>query len=190
MDGKQLSDEKGRVLLELARKTLAYELGEEEKPEKPEDPVLQGRGATFVTLKKNGRLRGCIGTLEPVGSLWEGVRDNAINAAFHDSRFTPLGPKELPQLLIDVSILSEPVPLHYTDAEDLLGKLRPCVDGVILSDGSRRATFLPQVWHQLPDPAAFLCQLCVKAGLARTAWRDKKLEILTYQVQCFNEAEP
>lgn len=190
MESTLLNDDKGRELLELARKTLAHELGEGEMPDKPDDPVLLKRGATFVTLKKNGKLRGCIGTLEPVGPLWEGIRDNAINAAFHDSRFAPLAANELPQLHLDISILSEPVSLDYTDAEDLLGKLRPFVDGVILSDGRRRATFLPQVWHQLPDPAAFLCQLCVKAGLPRTAWRDKKLDILTYQVQCFNEEQP
>lgn len=182
-----LNDEKGKFLLELARKTLAHELGEGEKPDEPDDPALHNRAAIFVTLKKKGQLRGCIGTLEPVGPLWEGVRDNVVNAAFHDSRFPPLEPQELPQLRLDISILSEPKPLQYDDAEDLLRKLRPGIDGVILRDGRHRATFLPQVWRQLPEPDVFLCHLCAKAGLPRTAWRDNPLDILIYRVQSFKE---
>lgn len=182
-----LSEKKGKELLELARKALTHKLSGGDEPKIPEDPALHKRAATFVTLKIEGKLRGCIGTLQPVGPLWEGVRDNAFNAAFHDSRFSPLRPRELQQVLLDISILSEPEPLHYDDAEDLLASLRPNIDGVILSDGNRRATFLPQVWHQLPEPGRFLEQLCVKAGLSRTAWRERKLDIQTYQVQSFAE---
>jgi AmmeMemoRadiSam system protein A len=188
--GALLSKEKGRALLELARKSLAHRLAGAEEPRCPEDQALHVKAATFVTLKIEGRLRGCIGTLEAVGPLWEGVRDNAVNAAFHDSRFSPLQPEELQQVHLDVSVLTEPEVLHYDDAEDLLGKLRPNIDGVILSDGRRRATFLPQVWQQLPDPSRFLDQLCTKAGLSPSAWREKMLDIRIYQVQSFAEENP
>lgn len=184
-----LTDDKGRELLELARMTLSHRIAGGDEPDCPEDEALHVRAATFVTLKKDGKLRGCIGTLEPVGPLWEGVRDNAVNAAFHDSRFSPLRSKELQQIRLDISVLSEPAPLQYDDAEDLLAKLRPKIDGVILSDGRRRATFLPQVWNQLPDPSRFLDQLCAKAGLSPSTWREKALEIKTYQVQSFTEEQ-
>ena len=185
-----LTDEKGKELLELARKSLSHRMATSDEPSCPEDEALHVRAATFVTLKKDGKLRGCIGTLEPVGPLWEGVRDNAVNAAFHDSRFSPLQAGELQQIHLDISVLSEPTPLQYDGAEDLLVKLRPNIDGVILSDGRHRATFLPQVWNQLPDPSRFLDQLSVKAGLAPSTWRKKELEIKTYQVQSFAEEQP
>lgn len=185
-----LTKEKGRALLELARQSLAHKMVGGEGPNCPEDEALQERVAAFVTLKIEGRLRGCIGTLEPVGPLWETVRDNAINAAFHDSRFSPLQPRELQQVHLDVSVLTEPELLLYEDAEDLLAKLRPNRDGVILSDGRNRATFLPQVWQQLPDPSTFLNQLCVKAGLPPSTWREKMLDIRIYQVQSFAEERP
>lgn len=182
-----LSDEQGQELLELARKSLTYMMAGGDEPGCPEDEALHKRAATFVTLKIEGRLRGCIGTLEPVGPLWEGVRDNAVNAAFHDSRFSPLQHKELQQVRLDISVLTEPEVLQYEDAGDLVAKLRPNIDGVILSDGRRRATFLPQVWQQLPDPSRFLDQLCVKAGLSASTWREKALDIMIYQVQSFAE---
>lgn len=188
--GALLSEEKGRVLLELARKSLAHRLAGGEEPGGPEDEALHTRAAAFVTLKIEGRLRGCIGTLEPVGPLWETVRDNAVNAAFHDSRFSPLQPHELSQVHLDISVLTESEDLEYDGAEDLLAKLRPNIDGVILVDGRRRATFLPQVWQQLPDPSRFLDQLCAKAGLSPSTWREKTLDIRIYQVQSFTEEKP
>ena len=177
----------GKALLELARKTLSHKLEQGAAPPVPDEPALSMKAATFVTLKIAGKLRGCIGNLEPVGSLWEGVRDNAINAAFLDHRFSPLTREELPAVKIDISILSPPKPLEYQDAEDLLAKLRPGIDGVILRDGRRSATFLPQVWHQLPSAEQFLGHLCQKAGLSQDAWRRTRLGIHTYQVQCFEE---
>jgi AmmeMemoRadiSam system protein A len=94
---------------------------------------------------------------------------------------------ELDLVSIEVSILSEPLPLHYREAADLLKKIRPNIDGVILRKGIASATFLPQVWEQLPQPQDFLTQLCLKAGLAADAWQQSKLEVSTYQVQHFEE---
>lgn len=186
MDGL-LTDRQGRMLLELARKTLKQVIDKGPIPPEPDDPALSVHAATFVTLKIAGKLRGCIGNLEPVGPLWQGIRDNTINAALNDYRFSPLTKKELARVHIDISILSPPQSLEYADTEDLLAKLRPGVDGVILRDGHRSATFLPQVWQQLSSPELFLGHLCLKAGLPQEAWRQKNLSIHTYQVQCFEE---
>lgn len=183
----QLSREQGRLLLVLARSTLEQAIMGGGTPKTLEDPELLSPAATFVTLKISGNLRGCIGNLQPVGPLWEGVRDNALHAAFHDSRFSPLNANELPKVHIDISILSKPQPVKYDDPLALPAKLRPGIDGVIIRDGRRSATFLPQVWQQLPDPEQFLGHLCRKAGLSEQAWREKKLEVEVYQVQCFAE---
>jgi uncharacterized protein len=182
-----LNHKQGQVLLELARKSLEHKLQKGKNLKAPQDPALLEKAATFVTLKIAGQLRGCIGNLEPVGSLWDGVRENAIHAAFHDHRFSPLTPEELSKVHLDISILSPPKPLDYKNAEDLLAKLRPGVDGVILRDSTRSATFLPQVWQQLTSTEQFLGHLCRKAGLPQETWRHRKLEIHTYQVQCFEE---
>jgi AmmeMemoRadiSam system protein A len=183
----QLSNEQGRLLLALARTTLKHQLLGGDAPKTPDDPALLSSAATFVTLKIAGNLRGCIGNLQPVGALWQGIRDNAINAAFHDHRFSKLRPEELDKVHLDISILSAPQAVYYQDPEALLAQLRPGIDGVIIRDGWRSATFLPQVWQQLPDPEQFLGHLCQKAGLPERAWRDKKLAVEVYQVQCFSE---
>jgi AmmeMemoRadiSam system protein A len=182
-----LNHKQGQILLQLARNTLVHKLEKGPVPLKPDEPAFSVKAATFVTLKIAGKLRGCIGNLEPVGALWESVRANTINAAFHDQRFSPLTLEELPAVRIDISILSQPKPLEYEDTEDLLAKLRPGIDGVILRYGQRGATFLPQVWQQLTSPEQFLGHLCLKAGLPQETWRQTRLEIQTYQVQCFEE---
>lgn len=182
------SDEQGRILLDLARKTIAAKLGRGEEPGGGEEfPDLQQHQAAFVTLKKKGRLRGCIGNLEPVGPLWQAIRDNALNAAFHDFRFAPLTSEEFEDIYIDISILEPAVPLDYSDEADLLAKLCPGRDGVILRIGAAKATFLPQVWQQLPRIEDFLGQLCRKAGFDEDAWRHMHPEILIYRVQYFAE---
>ncbi len=155
----------------------------------PDDPQLLVPAAVFVTLKHAGRLRGCIGTLEAVGPLWQGVCDNARNAAFHDSRFAPLTFAELAEIDIEISVLSVPQPLTWKDPEELAGKLRPGIDGVILRSGRRGATFLPQVWGQIPDPEQFLGQLCRKAGLTEDAWRRPEVQIFIYQVESCREGK-
>lgn len=188
LDG--LSSDHRKTLLNLARQAIKCRLSKGEVlPGAPKEPVFYQQAATFVTLKKKGRLRGCIGSLEPVASLWKSVHDNALNAAFHDHRFPPLQSSELEQVEIDISILSPSSLLEYSDSSDLLKKLQPGVDGVILKDGSRRATFLPQVWNQLQSAEQFLGQLCQKAGLEETAWQDQRLEISVYQVLSFGEGE-
>jgi AmmeMemoRadiSam system protein A len=186
----RLSGVQEKILLDLARQAISCQLkAGEELPETSKEVVFHQKAATFVTLKISDRLRGCIGTLEPVASLWKSVHDNALSAAFHDHRFSPLGSPELEKVKIDISILSPSSLLEYTDSRDLLKKLQPGVDGVILKDGHRGATFLPQVWKQLQSAEQFLGQLCRKAGLEETAWQDRRLEIKVYQVLCFGEEE-
>jgi AmmeMemoRadiSam system protein A len=191
-----LAPEKGQALVRLARSTLMEKFGLPLTPAEVErmrsalnDASLQTRCGTFVTLKHQGRLRGCIGNLSASDPLAEGVRRNALNAAFHDPRFSPLQEKELEQIEIEVSVLTEPQTLAFSDPEDLLRKLRPNVDGVIIRQGYASATFLPQVWEQLSKKEDFLGHLCLKAGLPRDAWKRGKLEVSTYQVQYFEEAK-
>jgi AmmeMemoRadiSam system protein A len=189
-----LDQSQGQALLLLARSTLLerfnQQVSESQKSQmesRLEDPALQQPCGTFVTLKLGGQLRGCIGTLTGTESIVDNVRSNAINAAFHDPRFQALTAEELDRVVIEVSVLTEPKPLQYTDAEDLTAKLRPQIDGVTIRKGAASATFLPQVWQQLPKVDAFLSQLCMKAGLAAEAWRRDRLDVETYQVQYFEE---
>jgi MEMO1 family protein len=190
----RISDARGQTLVRLARATIAGKLGTHTTEKgrasldrELTDKAFAARQGTFVTLKIDGRLRGCIGHLAPSETVADGVRRNAVNAAFHDPRFRPLTAGELDAVRIEVSLLTAPVPLAYTDAEDLVRRLRPGVDGVILGRGGRRATFLPQVWDQLPLPEDFLNRLCIKAGLAADAWRSGRLDVATYQVRYFEE---
>ncbi len=150
-------------------------------------PALRSDGASFVTLTVDGELRGCIGALEPYQSLAADVCEHAVAAALEDYRFPPVQENELAGIHIEVSRLTIPTPLEYLHPSDLLALIRPGVDGVILRDGSRRATFLPQVWEKLPDPAAFLSNLCYKMGAAPDTWKRKHLDVLVYQVEEFHE---
>ena len=115
------------------------------------------------------------------------MREHAVAAALEDPRFPPVNAREVNRIKIEVSRLTRPVPLEYKDASDLLSKLRPHVDGVILRDAFRRATFLPQVWEKIPDPAEFLDNLCYKMGANPELWRKKHLDVLIYQVEEFHE---
>jgi AmmeMemoRadiSam system protein A len=142
-----------------------------------------------VTLTESGELRGCIGGLHALDPLYEDVRQHGFQAALRDYRFPPVTPDEVPKLEIEVSVLTEPQPLDYDTPQDLLRVLRPEVDGVILSQGYRRATFLPQVWERVPDPETFLSMLCDKMGVPPDTWRRTKLDVQTYQVENFIESE-
>lgn len=186
---KSLSQQEGEYLLKLARNTIRQRLtGKVEELKAPEKAeVLQEERATFVTLKKRGQLRGCIGCLGPIESVEKSIVSNAINAAFHDHRFSPLTLPELDEVEIDISILTPTVKLDFTDSSDLVKKLKPGVDGVILKAGGRRATFLPQVWEQLPTAEMFLAHLCRKAGLPQDYWEREPVEVDIYHVQCFEE---
>jgi AmmeMemoRadiSam system protein A len=188
--GEQLTREEKQTLLRLARQALETGVRGGPLPRLDEaslTPALRANGASFVTLTVHGNLRGCIGALEPYQPLAEDVREHAMAAALEDYRFPTVQEIELASIEIEVSRLTVPVALKYTDADDLLAKLRPGVDGVILRDGFRRATFLPQVWEKIPDQAEFLTNLCYKMGTAPDTWRKKKLEVLVYQVEEFHE---
>ena len=185
----QLTKEEGEYLLSVARKTIEAKLFNNDISKEENiaaEKYLEKRGA-FVTLTVNGNLRGCIGHIIPQESLIEGIRINAINAAFEDPRFPPLSKKEWDKVKVEISILTEPELLEYSGSDDLLGKLSPGVDGVILKKGYAQATFLPQVWDQLPDKAEFLTHLCMKAGMSGSEWKKGGLTVYTYQVQAFEE---
>jgi len=189
-----LTPEQGAALVALARRTLTAHYGAPSQPgdsgnleARLVDRALQAKSGTFVTLKSNHQLRGCIGSLTASVSIVDGVRENALNAAFHDPRFPPLKKKELDSVHIEVSVLTDPISLDYIDADDLLDKLKPGIDGVIIKKGYASATFLPQVWEQLPQPEPFLSHLCMKAGLPADQWREGGLTVLVYRVQYFEE---
>ena len=187
----KLTLEEQQTLLRLAREAMEHGVKNEKLPPLDDTlltPRLRDQGATFVTLTIRGQLRGCIGALEPFQPLAQDVREHAVAAALEDPRFPPVGERELGAIDIEVSRLTRPLPLQYQDASDLLAKLRPHVDGVILRDMFRRATFLPQVWEKIPDPAEFLNNLCYKLGASPDLWRRKHLEVLIYQVEEFREA--
>jgi uncharacterized protein len=145
-------------------------------------------GSSFVTLTKKGELRGCIGSLDFKIPLVEDVRRHAVAAALNDFRFPPVQTEELKEILIEISHLTLPRQYFYQSPGELLRKLRPNIDGVVLRDGIHQATFLPQVWIKIPDPENFLSQLCLKMGAPAHYWRTNQLEILIYQVDEFHES--
>ncbi len=190
MSTERLSEDERQLLLRIARDALERAVRGEALPEldlPSLPPALREAGASFVTLTVAGNLRGCIGTLEAYQPLALDVREHAIAAALEDPRFPPVRPAELSQIRVEVSRLTPPRRLAYKDADDLLSKLRPHVDGVVLREGFRRATFLPQVWDKIEDKAEFLDNLCYKMGVAPDLWRRKPLEVLIYQVEEFHE---
>jgi AmmeMemoRadiSam system protein A len=187
----QLSDQDRATLLKAARTAIAVSLGAADGKAAPKtdvSPVLMEKSGCFVTLHKRGMLRGCIGTLEPTQTLLQGVQENARNAAFHDPRFPELTVEELSQVDIEISRLTVPEPLLFDSPEDLLNRLKPGVHGVILAKGWHRATFLPQVWEQLPDKRSFMEHLCRKAGMGGNCWKEKDLVIKVYEVEHFSES--
>ncbi|MBN2391599.1 MAG: AmmeMemoRadiSam system protein A [Anaerolineae bacterium] len=190
MSTAPLTVDEGSYLLELARATIANVVGAQPSSTLPDPPLrLTAPGAAFVTLRtRRGDLRGCIGSLEARRPLVEDVRENAIAAALRDPRFPPVKTAELANLVVEVSVLTTPEPLDFDGPEDLLRKLRPNIDGVLIERGWNRATFLPQVWEQLPSPEEFLGNLCYKAGLPPNAWHWPDLKISIYQVEKFEEA--
>ncbi|RMG01222.1 MAG: AmmeMemoRadiSam system protein A, partial [Acidobacteria bacterium] len=137
----------------------------------------------------NGELRGCVGTLEAYQPLVEDVKEHVIAAAFHDFRFPPVSKEELPLIEIEISVLTKPERLNYNNPQELPKLLKPFEDGVVLAWGGRRATFLPQVWHKIPDTEKFLDHLCLKMGVNPQLWRREILEVWIYQVIEFREGE-
>jgi AmmeMemoRadiSam system protein A len=180
-----IADNLGLTLLILARNAIAQRFGQPALPVTLV-PALSEWGATFVTLTQKDQLRGCIGSLEAYRPLAIDVAENALAAAFRDSRFAPLKAEEFARTRVEVSLLSPASPFEVADEADALIRLRPGVDGLILTYGRRRATFLPQVWESLPNPQQFMAQLKLKAGLPATFW-DKEIVLSRYGVQKWKE---
>ncbi len=176
----------GEILLKIARSSISSGLGFDfAEPPLPE--ALKEHGATFVTLTKQGQLRGCIGSLEAHRPIAIDTRQNALMAAFRDPRFPPLIESELDAVRIEVSLLSEAEMLFFSSEEEAREMLRPGTDGIIFECGSRRSTFLPQVWEGLPDATAFLGELKRKAGLPVHFWSDG-IRLSRYTVSKWKEA--
>ena len=175
----------GQVLLAQARKAIADALGLP-APAAPDHPQLAERGATFVTLTLDGELRGCIGSLNAHRPLGQDVRDNAVAAALRDPRFPPLTAAEFAEVRVEVSLLTEPDFIEFRDEADALAQLEPGRDGVIFFNGCQRATFLPQVWEQLPERRLFMAALKQKAGLPPDFWGPNVM-IARYHVRKWHE---
>lgn len=185
-----LKPDERQALLTLAREAITHAVHGQEPLQIDLNAVskaLRRDGASFVTLTQQGELRGCIGSLEAQRPLALDVRDNAVAAAFKDPRFPPVCSEELDGLTIEISVLSAPKPLPYDGPDDLIAKLRPGVDGVVIERGWNRATFLPQVWEKLPDAHQFLEHLCRKAYLPHDSYLRPGLDVHTYQVEKFEE---
>lgn len=182
-----------QFLLRLARQTLERYLAGGSVPEVAPETVseaLRQKAPCFVTLhKKVTGLRGCIGLFERKSPLFENVISRAIAAAVYDPRFQRVAPEELKEIKIEISVLTKPEPLAFESPEDLLSKLRPMMDGVILETPYGSATFLPQVWEQLPDKETFLAHLCMKHGAPANAWKKdyRRVKVKTYQAIVFEE---
>ena len=173
------------TLTQLARHTLeAYFQNQKFEPDEETKKKYSDKKACFVTLTKNDQLRGCVGSLIATQELWKDVQENAINAAFRDSRFPPLTKEELNKIKIEISVLTAPKKLEYENEKDLLEKINKDM-GIILKKGFYSATFLPQVWEQLPDKIQFLEHLSLKAGLDKDAW--KTADIFYYKVEIEKE---
>lgn len=183
-----LSPEDAKVLLALARAAIATALGRNESVA-ADAPWLQHLGACFVTLKRQGQLRGCVGSLHAHRSLLADVKANAVAAALDDSRFAPLTLEELAHCTIEVSLLSPLEKLRFDSQAQALSQLRPGIDGLVLAYHGHCSTLLPQVWQQLPQAHDFLIQLKRKAGLADDFW-DDDVQLSRYTVSHCEEAVP
>ena len=166
-----MNGERGPVLLSIARDAIVDSVAQASWIRWVE-PWLKERAASFVTLRLEGELRGCIGTIDARRALGEDVHENARAAAFRDPRFPPVGRHEVEALQVEVSVLSAREAMVVTSESEALAALRPGVDGIYLQFGEQRATFLPQVWESIPDPLDFLCELRLKAELPARFWHE------------------
>lgn len=187
----EYSKQERNYLLQLARTTLTEYYQDKTKIEVAKKDVpknLQSERGVFVTLNKNHNLRGCIGNIPPVKPIYQAVIDNAVNAAVNDARFTPVTKGELSKIDIEVSILSLPKEVSVKNYQEYFVKIGPNIDGVVIEQGDKKATFLPQVWKDLKTHESFLGQLCKKAGLDGECWKDSDTKISTYQAEVFSES--
>ncbi len=186
-----LSNSEKEFLLKLARASIEYFLKNKkylnlDLNELFSNKFLEKR-ATFVTLEKNGILRGCIGHIEAYHPLYFDIIENAVHSAFFDPRFPPLSKEELKELKVEISILTPLKKLLFNFPEEILEKITPNKDGVLIRKNKNTATYLPQVWKTIKDKKEFLSNLCLKAGLANNCWQEKDVEIYTYEVENFKE---
>lgn len=183
-----MQTEQKKKLKALARNVIASELGLESSLDVDAeftDPFYHEKRGVFVTLNLHGRLRGCIGNIEPVYPLYEAVMENAHEAAFDDPRFSPLEVEEFDDVDMEISVLTIPKKIKHDSSRDLLEKLKPGKDGVVIEKGSYKATYLPQVWEDIEDKKTFLSSLCMKAGLGPDEWMDADCNICKYEVEKF-----
>lgn len=176
-----------KLLLDLAEESIRFSLsgrGRLEPEPTDYETALQEKRATFVTLNRLGKLRGCIGTLEAYRPLVIDVAHNAYSAAFSDPRFPPLQADEMHDLDIHISVLSPSEPMKFESEQELIEQLQPGIDGLIMTEGVQRGTFLPSVWESLPDPSTFLTHLKLKAGLPANYWSDD-IRISRYTTESF-----
>jgi len=182
-----MPDDRGKILLPIARAAISRALGVPLTADESA-PWLAEHGACFVTLSREGELRGCIGSLQPHRTLLEDLKENAVAAALHDPRFPPLTATELPATEIEVSLLSPTQPMNVRDEADALAQMRPGVDGIVFEYGSYRSTFLPQVWENLPQPREFLAMLRRKARLPDDFWAEG-VQLSRYTVTKLSEKD-
>jgi AmmeMemoRadiSam system protein A len=185
-----LTERERRDLLDLARRAIAATVEGRAAPVVAGNELtagLRGSRACFVTLWRGDELRGCIGQLLAREPLWEAVVNNASRAAVKDHRFTPVAADELGALRAEISVLTEAVPVEFGTPEELLERLRPGIDGVVLRIGTSVSTFLPQVWQDLRDKQEFMDHLSRKGGHASSAWRQAGVVVSVYQVEHFKE---
>jgi AmmeMemoRadiSam system protein A len=178
-------DNAGVILLPIARAAIARALGRDAEAAENAD-WLREPGATFVTLKQDEQLRGCVGSLKAHRPLLDDVKANAQAAAFRDPRFKPLAPEELEATRVEVSLLSPLEPIRFESEPDALSQLRPGTDGIVFEYGYHQSTFLPQVWEDLPEPAEFMAHLKHKAGLPPDFW-DADVKLARYTVAKWSE---
>lgn len=184
-------DEKSqKFLLALSRQTLVdyFVTGKKinvDKDALPDKKFLEKK-ATFVTLIKGSELRGCVGNLKARKSLYEDIINNTLLAGFGDARFVPLKEAEIVDIKIEISILSEPQ-VYDCSKEELLKNIKANVHGIIVQQGFNQATYLPQVWQDLPEKELFLQSLCQKAGLEKNSWKNENTELFYYTVEKFSE---
>jgi AmmeMemoRadiSam system protein A len=179
----KLTKQEQKRLLDLARRSIVQYPQSEELGPFPEK--LKEKHGVFVSVYLGKELRGCIGHILPRESLCTSVRGCSVSAAYYDERFPRLTKEEAQNVGIEISVLTDPVRLHYINAAAIIRKLQ-VNEGVILKRGMNTATFLPQVWNHFPSKGEFLRQLCLKAGLARDAWKDSYAEVYVYKVEKFS----
>ena len=177
----------GRVLLPLARTAIATQLGlDRQEYEGPR--WLLRQGACFITLMRDAKLRGCVGTLRAHRALSDDVKANAVAAAFRDPRFSPIAAEEFPAVALEISVLSALEPMRFDDEPDALRQLRRGIDGLVFEYGHHTSTFLPQVWEDFEEPADFIARLKYKAGLPPDFW-DPEVRLSRYTVFKWREAD-